>query len=120
MAEQPCSFDTLPDYLAPGLRLVFVGINPSSFSVGRGHNFARRSNRFWPALSRSALSAPIRAALGRETLGPEDDASLLGFGIGFTDVVKVPSANATTLRPGDFAAWTPRLVARIAASRKVW
>ena len=104
---------TLPDYLAPGLKLVFVGINPSSFSVERGHYFARRSNRFWPAFSRSVLSAPIRAALGREALGPEDDATLLRFGIGFTDVVKVPSANAAGLKPADFDEWAPRLLERL-------
>lgn len=117
MPEQPCPVDTLPDYLAPGLRLVFVGINPSSFSVGRGRYFARRSNRFWPAFSRSALSAPIRAALGRVTLGPEDDAGLLGFGIGFTDVVKRPSANASTLRPADFEAGAPELLGKLGRFR---
>lgn len=106
-------FETLPDYLAPGLRLVFVGINPSSYSVERRHYFARPANRFWPALSRSVLSAPIRAALGREALGPADDAALMRFGIGFTDVVKVPSANAAALRPGDFEVWAPRLRERL-------
>lgn len=107
------AFPTLPDYLAPGLALVFVGINPSVYSVQRGHYFARRSNRFWPAFARSRLSAPVRTALGRDALGPEDDALLLAFGIGFTDVVKVPSANAATLRPSDFAFWAPRLRARL-------
>jgi TDG/mug DNA glycosylase family protein len=111
--EPPYPFPTLPDYLAPGLKLVFVGINPSSFSVERGHYFARRSNRFWPAFSRSTLSVPIRAALGRDTLGPSDDATLLQFGIGFTDVVKLPSANAAGLKPADFATWAPRLLERL-------
>jgi len=106
-------FRTLPDYLAPGLALVFVGINPGLFSVQRGHYFARRTSRFWPALSRSALSAPIRASLGREVLGPEDDSALLSFGIGFTDVVKVPSANAREVRPAHFKTWAPRLLARL-------
>jgi TDG/mug DNA glycosylase family protein len=107
------SFPTLPDYLAPGLDLVFVGINPGLYSVRRGHYFARPTNRFWPAFSRSRLSAPIRAALGRTALSPEDDALLLAFGIGFTDVVKVPSSNAASLRSADFAAWAPQLQARL-------
>jgi TDG/mug DNA glycosylase family protein len=106
-------FRTLPDYLAPGLDLVFVGINPGSYSVARGRYFARTTNRFWPALSRSRLSAPIRRALSVERLGPEHGAALLGFGIGFTDVVKRPSANASTLTPRDFAEWAPRLAARL-------
>ena len=106
-------FPTLPDYLAPGLDVVFVGINPGTFSLARGHYFARTTSRFWPAFSRSRLSAPIRRALGVATLGPEHDAALLGFGIGFTDVVKRPSANASTLTPADFAEWAPRLAARL-------
>jgi len=108
-------FPTLPDYLAPGLALVFVGINPGLYSVQRGHHFARPTNRFWPALSRSALSAPIRAALGRERLVPEDDRALLAFGIGFTNVVKVPSRQASDLRARDFAEWAPRLRERLRA-----
>ncbi len=91
-------FRTLPDYLSPGLDLVFVGINPGLYSVEHGHYFARPTSRFWRAFSRSVLSAPIRAALGRAALGPEDDAGLLAFGIGFTDVVKVPSRSAGELR----------------------
>ena len=106
-------FATLPDYLAPGLRLLFIGINPGLYSVQRGHYFARNTSRFWPAFSRSRLSAPLRAALGREALGPEDDASLLELGIGFTDVVKVPSRNAAEVRPADFQEWAPRLLARL-------
>ncbi len=104
---------TLPDYLRPRLRLVFIGINPGFYSVERGHYFARPTSRFWPAFSRSALSAPVRAALGREALGPEDDHLLLRFGIGFTDVVKVPSRNAAALRPAEFRAWAPRLLRRL-------
>src|SRR6185503_14579406 len=102
--------NTLPDLLGPGLTVVFVGINPSSYSVARGHYFARRQNRFWPAFSRSRLSAPVRAALGRDALGPEDDAVLLDHGFGFTDVVKLPSASAAALRPADYAEWAPRLL----------
>ena len=48
-------FDTLPDYLKPGLDLVFVGLNPSDYSVQMGHYFANPRNRFWAALNRSGL-----------------------------------------------------------------
>lgn len=106
-------FPTLPDYLGPGLRIVFVGINPGVYSVERGHYFARRTSRFWPAFSRSVLSEPIRRALRLSALGPEMDASLLRFGIGFTDVVKVPSRNAAELSPQAFRDWAPRLRRRL-------
>lgn len=111
------AFATLPDYLAPDLRLVFVGINPGLYSVERGHYFARPTNRFWPAFSRSKLSQPVRRALRLEVLGPEEDASLLRFGIGFTDVVKVPSRNAGEISPHLFREWVPRLLRRLSKYR---
>jgi TDG/mug DNA glycosylase family protein len=102
---------TLPDYLATGLSILFVGINPGLLSARRGHYFARRSNRFWPAFSLSKISEEVRGGLGREILGPEDDASLLSFGIGFTDVVKRPTRNATELSLDEFRLAAPALLA---------
>lgn len=110
------SVPTLPDLLRPGLDLVFVGINPNPYSVKRGHYFARPTNRFWPAFSRSQLSRPVRDATGLEVLGPENDRDLLRFGIGFTDVVKVPTGNASALTPALYREWTPRLRERLAAT----
>jgi TDG/mug DNA glycosylase family protein len=110
-------FPTLPDLLVPNLCLVFVGINPSIYAVERGHYFARGSNRFWPAFSRSRLSEPIRAALSREVLTPECDTILPCFGIGFTDVVKIPSRGISDLRPEDYATWVPRLRERLEVYR---
>lgn len=106
-------YETLPDLLAPGLRLVFVGINPSLYSVRAGHYFARRGNRFWPAFSRSRLSLPVRAGLGRDALGPEDDRLLPTVGIGFTDVVKRPTAGSADLRPADYQRGVPDLLERL-------
>jgi len=108
---------TLPDLLRPGLNVVFVGLNPSSYSVARGHYFARKQNRFWPAFSRSRLSAPVRAALEVEQLGPADDVRLLEHGFGFTDLVKIPSSNASTLRPVDYAESAPLLTERLGPLR---
>src|SRR3954467_15752010 len=107
------SFETLPDYLAPGLRLLLIGISPRVYSVQKGHYFFRRTNRFWPAFSRSRLSAELRGLLGREELGPEDDARFPEVGIGLTDIVKVPSSNAAQVTPALYAEWAPLLHARI-------
>jgi double-stranded uracil-DNA glycosylase len=82
---------TLPDLLGEGLAVVFVGANPSIFSAERGHYYARPSNRFWPALSASGLSAEARRGLGVDRLRPEHDRALLQYGFGFTDVVKRPT-----------------------------
>jgi len=106
-------FRTLPDHLGLGLDLVFVGINPGLYSVQRGHYFARSTSRFWPAFSASKLSERVRRAIGTDTLRPEQDAELPCFGIGFTDVVKRPSANAADLRARDFAQWVPRLLEKL-------
>ena len=92
---------TLPDHLEAGLDIVFVGLNPSIPSVEVGHYFANPRNRFWPAMNRSGL-------VGRE-LSPEQDASLLADGIGFTDVVKRATAMGSGLKAADFRFWSPVL-----------
>ena len=92
---------TLPDYLGMGLDIVFVGLNPSLPSVAVGHYFANPRNRFWPAFNRSNLVA-------RE-LTPERDGSLLADGIGFTDVVKRPTAMGSGLKAADYRFWSPVL-----------
>ena len=79
---------TLPDYLAAGLDIVFVGINPGIQSAQVGHYFAGSRNRFWDALNRSGLVD--------EELGPDTDARIIQHGIGLTDVVKRPSSSAST------------------------
>lgn len=101
---------TLPDRLGPNLRVLFVGINPSSYAVAHGHYFARPQNRFWPAFSASRLGQPICLALGRERLGPENDVDLPRFGIGLTDVVKIHSPMASSVTPQMYREGVPRLL----------
>jgi TDG/mug DNA glycosylase family protein len=92
---------TLPDYLRPGLDIVFVGINPGTYSSKVGKYFATPQNRFWPALSRSGIANASRP------LVPGDEAWLCEAGIGFTDVVKRASSSASDLRAADFRTWAP-------------
>ena len=96
---------TLPDLLKPGLSLVFVGLNPSEYSAREGHYFANPRNRFWAAFNQSALLPP---ALGRPCV-PSDDATLLDYGIGFTDVVKRPTPQGNALKAADYRRWAPLL-----------
>jgi len=89
---------TLPDYLGAGLDIVSIGINPSVYSVERGFNFARPGNRFWPALNASGLIS--------ERLAPSPGAVrrlLRRHRIGFTDLVKRPTARADDLTAADYA-----------------
>lgn len=73
----------LPDIIAPGLDLLFVGFNPSVISAVRGHYYARPGNRFWPLLALAGLT-PRRYA-------PEEDRALLALGIGITDLCPIPT-----------------------------
>ena len=92
---------TLPDHLRFGLDVIFVGINPGSYSAQVGKYFATSTNRFWPAFSRSGI-----VDAGR-TLVPGDEAWLNDAGVGFTDVVKRASASASYLRAVDYRHWAP-------------
>src|SRR5271156_1327452 len=104
---------TLADLLRDGLDLVFIGINPSLYSVAQGHYFARKTNRFWPCLSRSVLSQGLRQALGVDRLEPAHDGLLPAHGIGFTDLVKRPTANASELGREEFVAGAASLLAKL-------
>jgi len=88
------TFKTLPDYLKPGLQLIFIGINPGHYSAQVGHYYARPGNLFWWALSNSGLI--------HQPLGPEDDARLMEWSIGLTDVVKRPTHSSGDLRQDEF------------------
>ena len=50
---------SVPDVLGPGLRLVFVGINPGLYSAAAGHHFARPGNRFWKALHLAGITDDV-------------------------------------------------------------
>ncbi len=104
---------TLPDLLRPDLDIVFIGINPSLYSVIQGHYFARGMNRFWPAFSRSVLSQPMRLALCADVLRPEHDFMLLDHGIGFTDVVKRPTARADELSATEYIEGAGDLIVKL-------
>lgn len=93
MGEQ---VETLADLLRPGLRAVCVGINPSPVSVAAGHYYqGRLGQRFF----RRLYEAGVMSAAPR---GREDDAAY-ETGIGFTDIVKRPTARAAELRPEEFS-----------------
>jgi TDG/mug DNA glycosylase family protein len=92
---------TLPDYLRQGLDIVLVGLNPSAYSVRVGHYFANPRNRFWAAINAANL-------VGR-TVGPEDDAGLIDDGVGFTDLVKRATPQASGLNAADYRQDAPRL-----------
>ncbi|MDQ3028648.1 MAG: mismatch-specific DNA-glycosylase [Actinomycetota bacterium] len=76
----------LPDYLAPGLRIVFCGTAVSTASAERGHYYAGPGNEFWSFLHRSGLTPVL--------LSPEEDSRVLEFGLGLTDLAKKTAASS--------------------------
>ncbi|MBO9547593.1 G/U mismatch-specific DNA glycosylase [Caulobacter sp.] len=84
----------LPDIVAPGLSVVFVGLNPGLSAAAEGHHFVGRSNRFWKVLHLSGFTPHLVAA--------QDDASLLNYGLGITSVVERPTAGVDDLARAEF------------------
>jgi TDG/mug DNA glycosylase family protein len=102
--------ETLPDYLRPGLDIVSIGLNPSLPSVRAGCYFANPRNRFWRALNASGLlQAPVEPGVEAMELIFERDS------IGFTDVVKRPTAGGGELRAADYKTWAPVLRGKLLA-----
>ena len=102
---------TLPDYLRKNLDIVFVGLNPGLYSAEVGHYFANKVNRFWEALSASGLVP--------DPVGPEDDARLMGWGIGLTDIVKRPTGGYMRSRKPSFVAALKRCAKKLFTMRRV-
>jgi TDG/mug DNA glycosylase family protein len=101
-------YPDLPDYLRPGLRIVFVGFNPGERSAAIGHYYAGRGNQFWNLLYESGLT-PVR-------LTPEEDCRMLEFGFGMTDLVKRWSKSSSDLNAEDYRNGVPRLKEKLLAA----
>jgi TDG/mug DNA glycosylase family protein len=104
----------LRDRVLPGVRVLFVGINPGARSEAIGHHFAGYSNRFWKLLCESGLVP--------EPIGTEDDVRLGEWGFGITNLVPRMTPGIGTLRPEEYVAglrvlrrkvrrWRPEVVA---------
>jgi len=96
---------TLPDVIAPNLRILFCGINPGLYTAAVGHHFARPGNRFWPALYRAGFTDRL--------LSPFEERELLARGIGISNVVARATASAAELNEMDFVQGGRRLAAKI-------
>jgi TDG/mug DNA glycosylase family protein len=97
--EAPWEQLRLKDRIKPGVRVLFVGINPGVRSAQTGHHFAGPSNRFWKLVWESGLlPEPITCV--------EDD-RLPEFGFGITNLIARPTPGIDTLRPAEYVAgWT--------------
>ncbi len=103
--EEAAALVTLPDLVAPGIEILFVGINPSIYSARAGHYYARPGNMFWRCLHEGGLT-PVR-------LRPEEDRRMLEWAIGITDCVKRPTASAAEVTREEFRAGVEALLAMV-------
>jgi double-stranded uracil-DNA glycosylase len=83
--------EQLPDLLAPGLTLVFVGSQAGGCSAKAGAYYAGRGNRFWKTLFEIGLTP--------RAFAPLDYREMLSLGFGFTDLVKVAGEKEREVKP---------------------
>ena len=96
---------TVPDVIAPRLRVLFCGINPGLYTAAVGHHFARPGNRFWPALYAAGFTGGL--------LSPFAERELLRSGYGITNVVMRATASADQLTREELRAGGKRLAAKV-------
>ena len=92
---------TITDVIAPGLRVLFVGINPGLYSGWTGYHFARPGNRFWPTLHAAGFTP--------RQLAPAEQQELLRCGCGVTNFVARATARADELSAAELADGGQRL-----------
>lgn len=91
--------DLLPVVGEQPTRLLFVGINPGLWTAAAGAHFARRGNRFWPALHLAGITPTLVDASGG--MSEADRRMVIGLGIGITNLVPVATARADELTTGE-------------------
>jgi len=80
---------TVKDVIAPGLSVLFCGINPGLYTAAIGHHFGRPGNRFWPTIHGAGFTPHIFA--------PFEERELIPLGLGITNVVARATAGADEL-----------------------
>lgn len=103
---------TIPDLVAPGLKVLLVGINPGLMSAAIGHHFGNPANRLWPALHLAGFT-PHR-------LHPRESHELLAYGLGITNLVARATATAAELTAGEIRAGVAPLRALVDRYEPAW
>jgi TDG/mug DNA glycosylase family protein len=102
----------VPDVIAPGLRVLFCGINPGLYSGAVRHHFARPGNRFWPTLHAAGFTDRL--------LSPFEERELLQRGYGITNLVERATATADELTEEELIAGAGRLRRKVRRYRPCW
>jgi TDG/mug DNA glycosylase family protein len=102
---------TVDDLVGPGLRLLFVGINPGLWTAATNTHFAYPGNRFYPALAAAGIAHPFEDPAAGLTTG--DRRHLIERGVGITNVVARATARASQLTPDEIQTGGEALAKRI-------
>ena len=103
------------DLVGPGLRLLFVGINPGLWTAAVGTHFAHPTNRFYPALAAAGIGGDeVDRAAG---MTAADRADLVSRGVGITNLVRRATARASELSAEELREGGERLRRFVAAHR---
>lgn len=95
----------LSEILAPGLSVVFCGLNPALSAARDGHNFSNRSNRFWQVLHLAGFTPRLLRA--------DEEREILKYGLGLTSAVSRPTKSASELKHHDYVSAAPALESKI-------
>jgi double-stranded uracil-DNA glycosylase len=96
---------TVHDVIAPGLRVLFCGINPGLYTAWTGNHFARPGNRFWPTLHAAGFTERL--------YHPSEERLLLARGYGITNLVARTTATAAELAPEEIVAGGAALAEKV-------
>ena len=97
---------TLRELLRPRLRAVFVGFNPSPKSVDVGHYYqGRQGVWFWNELQKYKIVTNL--PVGRQ------DVAAFEQGIGFADLVRIPTSNSQNLSSNEIRNGALSLIERL-------
>ena len=108
---------TVPDLVGPGLRLLFVGINPGLWTAATQTHFAHPGNRFYPALLEAGIiDVPIDRGVG---MNDSDRRLLIERGIGITNIVHRATAKAAELTRDELRAGGDQLRVFVRTHRPV-
>jgi TDG/mug DNA glycosylase family protein len=106
---------TVPDLVGPNTTLLFVGINPGLWTAAAQAHFARRGNRFYPALFKAGILDRLIDASGG--YDDADRAAFLERGLGITNIVARPTARADELSREELQEGASKLATRVAHIR---
>jgi TDG/mug DNA glycosylase family protein len=102
----------VPDLIAPGLKVLICGINPSLAAGATGFHFGGTANRLWATLHQAGFTD--------RQLHPSETAELLAAGIGITNIVNRATARADEISDDEIRAGVGRLTATVTEYQPAW